>query len=155
MRILQTSCFFCGAYYFSESSVSNAILCCLLYLLTFLVGVCSHFIVLTLILGRYEVNKLISVANACKFSHDLVSFVLQYMYMHRGISTFGALIVQANCDLTVTQCGKSLRKRFSADTSQIRETRSLCLNIVTLFFIHSLTKVRAELNHACRGRFII
>ena len=62
MRILQTSCFFYGD--FSESSVSNAILCCLLYLLTFLVGVCSHFIVLTLILRRYEVNKLISVMHA-------------------------------------------------------------------------------------------
>ena len=61
-------------FFFSESSVSNAILCCLLYLLTFLVGVCSHFIVLTLIiLRRYEVNKLISVMHA-----NLVSLVLQY-----------------------------------------------------------------------------
>ena len=58
-------------FLFSESSVSNAILCCLLYLLTFLVGVCSHFIVLTLIiLRRYEV---ISVMHA-----NLVSLVLQY-----------------------------------------------------------------------------
>ena len=61
-------------FIFSESLVSNAILCCLLYLLTFLVGVCSHFIVLTLIiLRRYEVNKLISVMHA-----NLVSLVLQY-----------------------------------------------------------------------------